>query len=583
VNVKSAKGFNWQLSNIDIGAVNQIKNRLNIEEILARLLVVRNITPDVALKFLNPTLRDFMPDPYHLKDMGKAVDLISDAVIKNKKIVIFGDYDVDGATSSALLKRFFGMIDINVDIYIPDRMTEGYGPSISAFTKLKDMGVDLIITVDCGTVSFEAIEFAIKSDMLVIVVDHHLSSEQLPPAQALVNPNRYDESSEYKYLAAVGVVFLLIVALNSKLREKDFFANIQEPSLLQLLDIVAIGTICDVVPLEGINRAFVKQGLKILNQRKNLGIDTFYNLLKMEGEITAYHVGYVIGPRINAGGRVGESFLGARLLSTNNLEEATEIVNKLEHYNSERKAIEFSVFQKALEQVNINNLEQSHLIMVNGENWHQGVVGIVAGRLKEMFNKAVAVVTIKDGFAKASCRSIVGLDFGSAVVKAKEQGLLISGGGHKMAAGFTAAAENLVALKEFLDSRFMIELSSWNNNRFFDAYISVDTVNLDLANKIEQLAPFGAGNAEPRLVLQNVYIAKYNIFATSHINCFIACAESKNFSNLLKANAFRSVDTALGNMLINNCTKSINLVGYIRINRWRGKERAEFIIEDAYL
>ncbi|MCT4635400.1 MAG: single-stranded-DNA-specific exonuclease RecJ [Rickettsiales bacterium] len=581
---KSVKGFHWLLNKVEQEKVNQFIQKLDVSEIIARLLVGRDISLKNAPQFLSPTLRDSMPDPFHLLDMEKGTQIIVDAILNKQKIVIFGDYDVDGATSSAVLKRFFALLGLDVSVYIPDRITEGYGPSIKAFTKLKEEGAELIITVDCGTASVEAIEYGVNNDLKVVVVDHHLSGDELPPAHAVINPNRKDETSEYGCLAAVGVAFLLAVAVTSILRKKEYFKAKQEPQLMKLLDIVAIGTICDVVPLESINRAFVTQGLKILNQRQNPGVQAFCQLLNLENELTPYHLGYIMGPRINAGGRVGESFLGSKLLSTDNFEEASEIVNRLELYNSERKAIEHSVYEQALEQAKLQSPDDA-LIMVSGENWHPGVVGIVAGRLKEAMHKPVAVLSLDGENAKASCRSVYGVDFGSAIVKAKEEGIVIGGGGHKMAAGFTGLQENIPAIKAFLHNRFTEELSKLKgkDNRSFEGYLSSNAVNLELAKQIERIGPFGPSNHEPKFVLKNVYISRTNVFADSHINCFIGCNETKNLNGLLKANAFRAIGTDMGDALLSSVGKTLDLVGYIKINRWKGRETPEFSIEDVIL
>lgn len=578
---KSVKGFHWLLNKADQEKINQFIQRLDISEIIARLLVGRDVSLEKAPQFLSPTLRDSMPDPLHLLDMEKGVEIIADSVINKEKIVIFGDYDVDGATSSAILKRFFALLGVEASIYIPDRITEGYGPSVKAFSALKEQGADLIITVDCGTASVEAIEYGVNNGLKVIVVDHHLSGDRLPPAHAVINPNRSDETSEYGYLAAVGVAFLVSVAVTSLLRRKEYFKDKEEPQLMSLLDIVAIGTICDVVPLEPLNRAFVIQGLKVLNKRQNPGVQAFCHMLKLENKIMPYHLGYVMGPRINAGGRVGESFLGSKLLSTDSFEEAVEIVNKLEGYNSERKAIEYSVFDQALEQAKMQSADDA-LIMVSGENWHPGVVGIVAGRLKEAMHKPVAVLSLDGENAKASCRSIYGVDFGSAIVKAKEEAIVIGGGGHKMAAGFTMLRKNLPAMKAFLHNRFTEELSKieGKHNRSFEGYLSSNAVNLDLAKQIEKIGPFGPSNHEPKFILKDVYIARTNVFAESHINCFVGCNDSKNLNGLLKANAFRAIGTDMGEALLNASGKTIDLVGYIKINRWKGRETPEFSIED---
>jgi single-stranded-DNA-specific exonuclease len=580
----SVNGFLWNIHNTDEALVELLRKKLDISEIIARLLVVKGVSLEEASGFLKPTLRESMPDPFHLLDMEKATDIICASVIAKEKIVIFGDYDVDGATSSALLKRFFTLLGVETEVYIPDRIGEGYGPTIESFTLLKERGTDLIITVDCGTSSFDAIEYGVNNGIKIIVIDHHLSGEVLPPAHAIVNPSRFDETSEYTYLAAVGVAFLLSVAITSVLRKNNYFLNIKEPDLIKLLDIVAIGTICDVVPLKSLNRAFVIQGLKILNKRQNPGVLAFCKLLNLDNELGTYHLGYVIGPRINAGGRVGESFLGSKLLSTDNEEEAFEVVQKLDQYNQERRAIESNVYDQALEQANKLSPDDS-FILVSGEKWHPGVVGIVAGRLKEKLNKSVAVISLEGDKAKASCRAINGNDFGTAIVKAKEEGLLLSGGGHKMAAGFTALAKDLPAIKSFLHNRFSKELALITNkgSRYFDAYLTTQSINIEFAKQLEKLGPFGPSNHEPRFVLKNVYVARFNIFGVNHVSCFISCAESKSLVNLLKANAFRAADSRLGEILVENKRKIIDLVGCIRINRWKGRETSEFIIDDAII
>ena len=579
----SVKGFSWMVNPVSQEEVTKMMSHVGINEIIARILVGRDVALEKVSSFLKPTLKELLPDPFHFLDMDKAAEFISEAIINKEKIVIFGDYDVDGATSSALLKRFFSSLDADVEIYIPDRIGEGYGPNIDAFTLLNNQGTKLIITVDCGTASFEAIEYAVNNGLKIVVVDHHLSGDTLPAANALVNPNRKDETSKYGYLAAVGVAFLVAVAVTAILRKKGYFISREEPYLIDLLDIVAVGTICDVVPLEDLNRAFVVQGLKIINKRKNLGIVAISKLLNIEDAITTYHLGYVIGPRINAGGRVGNSSLGAKLLSTEDSDEAMEIAQQLESYNAERRAIEFGVFEQALLQANQQSKEDA-LIMVSSEGWHPGVVGIVAGRLKEIMNKPVAVLSLNGDLAKASCRSVYGVDFGSAIVSAKEEGIISSGGGHKMAAGFTANIKDLPAVKSFLHNKFTKELSLLSDQkiRYFDSYISINAVNLELAKKLETLGPFGPSNSEPRFILTKVYISRAVVFAENHVSCFVRDSDSGNTSGLLKANAFRVMNTDLGSFLL-GVKQPINLVGYIKINRWKGRENPEFFIEDAIL
>lgn len=579
---QSVKNFNWVQYEVNLETIKSYLNNTNVSEIIARLLINRNVELHNVDNFLNPTIRNLLPDPFHLLDMQKAAEIVVEAIIQNKKIAIFGDYDVDGATSSALLKRFFNLINAEALIYIPDRIGEGYGPTVEAFSYLKENGCKLIITVDCGTSAFEAISYGKQQGLEIVVIDHHLSGDELPIADAIVNPNRKDETTEYKYLAAVGVAFLFAVAITTTLRKKHFFKNRSEPKLLELLDIVAIGTICDVVPLEMLNRAFVTQGLKMLNSKKNIGTQAFCQLLNIDTTLTPYHIGYVFGPRINAGGRVGESSLGANLLSTDDLDLALEIAKKLELYNLERKAIEQSVFEIALEQAK-NHSQDDVLIVAQGENWHQGVVGIVAGRIKEILDKPVAVITIDGEFCKASCRSINGIDFGTAVVMAKEKGILLSGGGHKMAAGFTLHKDNLGRLKSFLNERFTKELAAIENqnSRYFDAYLSTSGLSLELAKTIEKLGPFGPSNHEPKFILKDVNIVKTSIFGENNISCFIMCTDGKKHNQIIKANAFRALETKLGQTLLGKNYKKLDVVGYLRINRWKNRENIEFSIEDA--
>lgn len=575
----SIKKFQWSIQEVDKESLMRLIGSNNLNEIISRILVNRGVVDSYKVsRFLFPTLRDSLPDPFHLLDMKKAAELIADAIENRQKIVIFGDYDVDGATSSALLRRFFSILDIEVDVYIPDRIDEGYGPTTEAFKILKEKGAELIITVDCGTSAFEAIDFANQIGLKIIVIDHHLSPDILPKAHAIVNPNRKDETSKYGYMAAVGVAFLTSVAIISTLRARNYFNKKKEPSLISLLDIVALGTICDVVPLEDLNRTFVVQGLKIINQLQNSGIRAFYDLLKLDCEITPYHLGYVIGPRINACGRVGQSWMGSKLLSTDDKEEAMVLALQLEQYNAERRAIEHSVFEQALIQAESYE-DDAVFITVIGNDWHQGVVGIVAGRLKEIYNKPIAALSLSNGVCKASCRSINGVDFGSAVVAAKSEGLLLSGGGHKMAAGFTVAIENLEKIKLFLEKRFLEDIARMENKnlRYFDAFISPEGVNVKLAKEISQIGPFGPSNPEPKFMLKEVNIFKTNVFGENHLSCFVG----KNYksSKLLKVDAFRSIGTELGDALL-SVKQPIDIIGSIRLNRWKGNEIVNFVIDD---
>ena len=438
MNNKSVKGYEIQIRKFNDDKIKHLSQMFDIPEIVAKILSSKSIEEEDIYDFLNPYIKNYLPDPSHLLDMDKSSDFLSKAVIDKSKITIFGDYDVDGATSSALLKRFFKMVGIKVDIYIPDRMTEGYGPNINALKKIKDSGSDIVITVDCGTVSFEPIKQAKDYGIDVIVIDHHLGSGTLPEAYAVVNPNRIDENSDCKNLAAVGVSFLLAVSITRSLRDKGYFKSTEEPDLLSLLDIVALGTICDVMTLKGLNRAFVKQGLKVINQRSNIGLSALMDVSNISGEVGVYHCGFIIGPRINAGGRIGKSHLGSKLLTTEDKDEAYQISQELEKLNMERRSIEEQILHQAFEKADNIDGDIPFLLVANDNDyiWHKGVVGIVASRIKEKYNKPCAILSLEGGVGKASARSISGVDLGAVITSARNEGLLIEGGGHAMAAGF---------------------------------------------------------------------------------------------------------------------------------------------------
>ena len=458
---KSASGKFWQIRDVNDRDVMTMSQRHSLPDLLARVMVGRGVTIDNAIDYLNPTIKNLMPDPSHLLDMDKAVDHIISAVKDNQKIAVFGDYDVDGATSSALLYRFFKMINLDITIYIPDRIIEGYGPNITALKKMRDEGIKTVITVDCGTTAFDVLSAAKAYDIDVIVIDHHVAEAKLPDVVALVNPNRLDENSQYGNLAAVGVVFLLIVALNRSFKSFGFYKGMNPPDLLSLLDIVALGTICDVVPLTNLNRALVSQGLKVMAKQKNIGINALYDVAKINEKPMASHLGFQLGPRINAGGRVGKPSLGSRILSTNDNIEAQKIAIDLDKLNQERKEIEAICLEQAIIQVE-NCPMHDGLVYAYADNWHAGVIGIVASRLKERYNRPACVVTFENAIGKGSGRSIDGVDLGAAVISANQAGLIEGGGGHKMAAGFSVTQEKSDDFRQYLANNIAKQLS--NNN-----------------------------------------------------------------------------------------------------------------------
>jgi len=579
---KSISGKYWSAHSYDENFVSELQRYLGIDDFLARIISTRVSSITTAEQFLNPKIKSLLPDPFHLLDMQKAVDRIIKAINDNEKICIFADYDVDGATSAALLKNLFRVLEINTSIYVPDRITEGYGPSLEAMKKIKSQGTKLVITVDCGSVAFEALEYATNLGLEVIVIDHHISMDNLPNAVAVINPNRLDETSECKNLAAVGVSFLFAVALCKSLKELNFFNknNLQPPDLMQYLDLVALGTVCDVMQLTGLNRAFVAQGLKVAKNRVNIGYRALSDFANIQEPPNCYHLGFILGPRINAGGRVGRSWLGAHLLSTISEQEALEIATELDRYNEERKAIEYTVLEEAmsLAQAQINDPS----LFIVGNNWHPGVIGIVAGRLKEKYNKPVAIIALKDGIGKASCRSIKGVDFGCKIIEAKQKGLVVAGGGHAMAAGFTVEEGQIHELGQFLNQKFAKDLQSTDSHlrEFYDIDLSTAAATLELLAQIDKLEPFGNGNQAPVFRFSDVYVLRADIVGSKHIKVIFAPTKDSYSSKPLSAIAFNVVGTELGKVLLSPKSYQLSILGKLKTNKWQDKETIQFQLYD---
>ena len=450
MNYSSVSGKNWIFKKYNYEEVKKISEQHFVNETVAKLLSIRKQNIDDISLFLDPKIKNLLPNPSHLKDMKNAIERTYKALCNHEKLGIFGDYDVDGATSTAILAKYFRLLNQKINTYIPDRKKEGYGPSIPAFEKLINMGSKIIFAVDCGTLSYEPINFAQKKNIDVIVLDHHQSDAKLPKACAIINPNRIDETSSLKYLCAAGVCFIFLIALNKKLRDTKWFAsnNISEPNILDFLDLVSLGTVCDVVPLIGLNRALVKQGLKVIKKRSNLGLKTLYDLCKIESQPSTYDLGYKLGPRINAGGRVGKSSHGVELLLSNDPLKVYQIAVDLEKFNKERQTIEFILIEKIENEV--KKLDNQPILVLEGENWHEGVIGIVAARIKEKYNKPTIIISKTGKIGKGSARSVVGFDIGSNIIKAVQSGILIKGGGHKMAGGFSVPIEKISQFKDFL-------------------------------------------------------------------------------------------------------------------------------------
>ena len=578
MNFTSVSGKKWAFKKFVETDAQKLADDFALNSTVAKLLAIRkkNIS-DINL-FLNPTIKNIMPNPFSLKDMDSAVDRTYKA-LNNKEIIgIFGDYDVDGATSTALLSRFFLSINQSIETYIPDRKKEGYGPSIKGFDRLIKSNAKLIFTVDCGTLSYEPISFAQKKETDVVVLDHHQSDTRLPKAYALVNPNRYDDTSKLNYLCAAGVCFMFLVALNKKLRETDWFKlnKVFEPDILNLLDLVSLGTVCDVVPLIGLNRAIVKQGLKVMKKRKNLGLKTLYDLCKINSQPTTFDLGFLLGPRINAGGRVGKSSHGAELLTSEDPLKAYKLAIDLDKFNTERKSIELLLAEDVNKQA--EKFKNDPVIVLSGNNWHEGIIGIVASRIKDKYNKAVVLISLNDQIGKGSARSVFGFDIGANIIQGVQNNILRSGGGHKMAGGFVIEKKNINLLRNFLLQNFKKTKISTSDapSLLLDTVIAPSALNEDFYNEINSLGPFGPGNNEPKFMIENIRIISSKIINDNLIKS-VLCGKD---GSVFKCTTWNAQNTPLEPFLNKNNKKLFNIAGKMKLNEWKGKRNIEFIIED---
>jgi single-stranded-DNA-specific exonuclease len=549
---------------------------LGMDDLVTQLLLARGCPRDALDAHRAPSIRGFMPDPSIFRDMDAAAARLADAVERQEKIAIFGDYDVDGATSAALLTRLLRDLGREPRVYIPDRLEEGYGPNPQAFRTLADEGATLIVTVDCGALAFDVLEAA---PVDVIVADHHKCETRLPRAVAVVNPNRIDEGegAQHGHLAAVGVCFLLAAALVRTLRARGFFVGRVEPKLLDLLDLVALGTVADVAQLRGLNRAFVAQGLKVMAQRRNIGLAALIEASRLTRAPTCSDLGFALGPRINAGGRVGRADLGVRLLTTQDPDEAKAIAAELDRFNEERRAIEAAVQEHAETLV----VAGRAVTVVAGEGWHPGVIGIVAGRLKEKTERPAVVIALgEDGIGKGSGRSITGVDLGQAVMAAREAGLLIAGGGHAMAAGLTIAAANVEAFAAFLEERLAapVERALEDRALLVDSVLAPGGVSPELVTAMEAGGPYGVGWPSPLVVAGPVRVVKAEVVGSGHVRTIVSGDDGRS----LKAMAFRAADTPLGAALLGAGTqRRLWLAGRAKLDDWGARPAAELHVEDA--
>jgi single-stranded-DNA-specific exonuclease len=580
----SATGRTWRDRLDERGAVRalDIAQRHELPELLARILAGRNIETDAVAAFLDPTIKHAMPDPHVLTAMKEAAERIADAVTRDESVAIFGDYDVDGATSAALLARYLRQCGLAPIIHIPDRLFEGYGPNVEAVRALAERGAKLLVCVDCGTTSIEPLVEAKRLGLDTVVIDHHQADEELPPAVAIVNPNRRDDLSGLGHLAAVGLTFMTVVALNRVLRGRGFWhAGRPEPDLLALLDDVALGTVADVVPLIGLNRAFVAKGLIALRRRERVGHVSLMDVARLTGPPEAWHLGFLLGPRINAGGRIGRADLGVKLLLEDDPIEAAKIAGELDRLNQERQAIEQGTLAQAEAEASaaLGLEEKGAVVVTAAEGWHPGVVGIVAGRLKEKFGRpAFAIALEPGGIGTGSGRSIAGVDIGRAVRRAVSDGLLLKGGGHAMAAGVTLRKGALAELRAFLEATLGadVETARRSSGLMIDGAVTAAAANAELIAMIERAGPFGSGNPEPVIALPAHTVTYAEEVGQAHVRVRLKSADGSG----LNAIAFRAAGQKLGVALRNSRGQRVHAAGTFALDRWQGEERVQFKLTD---
>jgi single-stranded-DNA-specific exonuclease len=579
---RSARGLRWveRLDPARASTALAIAQAHGLPELIGRLLAARDADASTLSHYLDPSLRHLLPDPASLQDMERGAERFARAIRASEPIAVFGDYDVDGAASVALIQRFLRAHGRTAATYIPDRLTEGYGPTPASMAGLAEEGATLIITVDCGTAAGPAIEAANALGVDVIVVDHHQADEMLPPAFAVLNPNRQDDLSGQGHLAAAGVVFLFLVATARALRRSGAYAQYAEPDLLGLLDLVALATVCDVVPLKGVNRALVAKGLKVLRHRHNVGLRALADVARIDAAPTCYTLGYILGPRINAGGRVGASGLGAKLLATDDENEARVIAAKLEALNTERKAIEermlaeaFALAERALE-------SDRPFIWLAADGWHKGLLGLVAGRIAERFGLPTFVTAWEpDGQGTGSARSIASVDLGRVVRDAVQDGLLTKGGGHAMAAGFKLDRRKEDDVLAMLGDRLAVQVAAATASRplAIDGALSSGAANVELMELLERAGPYGAGHPEPRFVFPAHRLSRVRVINDQHVRCTLSAANGAR----LEAAAFRVGDTPLAKLLLKGEGRPLHLAGHLRRDTWNGRDGIELIVEDA--
>lgn len=553
----------------------------DLPELVARVLAGRGVVADEVETFLEPSIRDLMPDPSTITGMQAAADRICTAIRNKERIAIFGDYDVDGAASSALLYRFLAHHDLTAEIYIPDRIFEGYGPNPAAISELKDKGATLIITVDCGSTSFDALEEANRIGVDVVVLDHHQVGTELPPAVEIINPNRQDDLSGLGYLCAAGVVFMTLVACVRTLRDSKWYGSVVPPDLLKMLDLVALATVCDVVPLKGLNRAFVRGGLAVMRQMGNTGLAALAEIARMSGPPSTYHLGFLLGPRINAGGRIGDAGLGARLLTNDDSVEARELAGQLEILNKERQSQEAAMLEEAMGEADIEVGQGAGpaALVVASDHWHPGIVGLIASRLKDRFHRpAFAIHFDANGKGTGSGRSIASVDLGEAVRTALDAGILEKGGGHAMAAGITVKRDQLGAFRSFLEQKFekVVEDATDQKTLKLDGALTARSATLDLYDLLERVGPYGPGHSAPMFAFPSHQVRYAKVVGRDHVSLTLSAGDGAT----LRAIAFRAADTPLGQLLLSS-QERLHVAGQLTADFWQGTRRIQLRIVDA--
>jgi single-stranded-DNA-specific exonuclease len=582
---RSARGFVWRerLAPERQAMATAISQQHDLPELLGRVLAARGVDLDAVATFLDPTIRALMPDPDVLVAMAPAAERIADAIERREKVAIFGDYDVDGACSSALLARFLSHHGTPSRIYIPDRIFEGYGPNPEAIRQLAEDGAKLIVTVDCGTTSFAPLAVARTLNTDVVVLDHHQADERLPDVHAVVNPNRQDDVSGLGHLCAAGVVFLTLVATQRVLRRRGAYAQgRREPPLLDQLDLVALATVADVVPLVGLNRAYVTKGLAAMHNRRNVGLRALADAAGLNQAPTPYHLGFILGPRINAGGRIGDAGLGARLLTTDDEAEAARIAVLLDKLNKERKAIETQMLEEAVAEADrqVDAEPALPIVVAGSDSWHKGVVGLVASRLVERFRRPSCVISWEENKeGTGSLRSVPGVDIGGAVRAAVAAGLLVKGGGHAMAAGLTVSRDKFAELQRFLAGAIAASSVAARDAAALeiDGALTPGAVNDGLMALIERAGPYGQGNPQPRFAFPAHRVKFSKIAGDAHVRCVLEAGDGSR----IDAIAFRAAGQPLGDLLLAGGSLPIHVAGHVRRDTWGGRERIELQIEDA--